>query len=231
MWGMAVAVALISIEVVKSFFHDHLRQDPARRNDPRGGRHRRPRAAGAVGDGDVTYAIAIVRMSPLGTLVQRLNAIESMSHVDVLCLDKTGTITTNQLKVEELHPIDIDEAELRRRLGTYCASATVSNRTNDAITNAVGGTAAPVADEVQFDSVRKWGSLDIRGRRDARSLRARRPEILLARVPSFEAKDLLRSWSEQGLRVLMFATQSNAGDTPQKDGDPQLPRELRRLGS
>ena len=60
----------------------------------------------------VAYALGAVRILRYGALVQQSNAIESLSHVDVLCFDKTGTLTTNQLEVEGAHPL---EANARRR--------------------------------------------------------------------------------------------------------------------
>ncbi len=49
----------------------------------------------------VAYALGAVRIARQGALVQQANAIESLSNVDVLCLDKTGTLTTNRLKFED----------------------------------------------------------------------------------------------------------------------------------
>ena len=48
----------------------------------------------------VAYALGAIRIIRFGALVQQSNAIESLSHVDVLCLDKTGTLTANRLEVE-----------------------------------------------------------------------------------------------------------------------------------
>ena len=48
----------------------------------------------------VAYALAAVRIVRFGALVQQANAVESLSNVDVLCLDKTGTLTTNRLRME-----------------------------------------------------------------------------------------------------------------------------------
>ena len=58
----------------------------------------------------VSYAMAAVRMAGTGVLIQRMNAVESISHVNVLCLDKTGTLTTNRLIVEETKPFEGSEA-------------------------------------------------------------------------------------------------------------------------
>src|SRR5205085_6098171 len=61
----------------------------------------------------VAYALGALRMAGQGALVQKFNAIESLSHVDVLCTDKTGTLTTNALELAALHPYGVDEAQLR----------------------------------------------------------------------------------------------------------------------
>ena len=50
----------------------------------------------------VAYALGAIRILRFGALVQQANAIESLSHVDVLCLDKTGTLTANRLEVESV---------------------------------------------------------------------------------------------------------------------------------
>ena len=53
----------------------------------------------------VTYAMAAVRMSGKGALIQRMNAVESTSHISVLCMDKTGTLTTNRLVLVDVQPL------------------------------------------------------------------------------------------------------------------------------
>ena len=58
----------------------------------------------------LTYAVAALRMARRGALAQQLNAIESLAAVDVVCLDKTGTLTEGGLRVVELVP-----ARRRRR--------------------------------------------------------------------------------------------------------------------
>jgi cation-transporting ATPase E len=225
MWAMALVVALISIQVIQSFHNIYGRVPLVETT----------RAAAVIvaliPQGlwvmvTVTYAMAIVRMSPLGTLVQRLNAVESMSHVDVLCLDKTGTITTNTLKLEAIHALDSDEDELRRGLGRYCASVSIGNRSTEAILAALGGEALPVAAEVHFDSARKWSALafdcdDVRG---VFVLGA--PEVL---APDGKV-DLVRSWTDRGLRVLLFAWQPELTFLKYEGEEPQLPPALVALG-
>ena len=52
----------------------------------------------------VAYALGAVRIIRFGALVQQSNAIESLSHVDVLCLDKTGTLTANRARASRRSP-------------------------------------------------------------------------------------------------------------------------------
>ena len=62
----------------------------------------------------IAYALAAVRMSRFGALVQQANAVESLSHVDTLCVDKTGTLTANQLELDQVLPLEGDEASAPR---------------------------------------------------------------------------------------------------------------------
>jgi cation-transporting ATPase E len=110
----------------------------------------------------VAYALGAVRMAGKGALVQKFNAIESLSHVDVLCTDKTGTLTANALAVESLHPYGMEEGELRRVLGSYIATTSSGNATSAAIRAACAQQAQPglhVREEIPFSSARKRSAL------------------------------------------------------------------------
>src|SRR6185295_9131270 len=70
----------------------------------------------------VAYSMAIVRTARGGVLIQRMNAVESISRVDILCIDKTGTLTTNQLHLEEVRSLGMPDEELKGLIGTFAAS-------------------------------------------------------------------------------------------------------------
>ena len=92
----------------------------------------------------IAYALAAVRMSRVGALVQQANAVESLSHVDMLCVDKTGTLTANQLDLEAILPLDGDEAAARASVALMVASSSALNKTSEAIAAAVpSGRPAP----------------------------------------------------------------------------------------
>jgi cation-transporting ATPase E len=107
----------------------------------------------------VAYALGAIRLLRVGALVQQSNAIESLSHVDVLCTDKTGTLTANRLTLIECVPLGMDEAELKSTAGTVVASAAERNKTASAIAEASPSDAVPTVRDVPFSSARKWSAV------------------------------------------------------------------------
>jgi cation-transporting P-type ATPase E len=99
----------------------------------------------------VAYALGAMRVAGQGALVQQSNAIESLSHVDTFCLDKTGTLTTNRLRVEEVLPLGIASDDLRGRLSDFVASATTGNKTSEAIAEAPDVASNPLAPRAAGD--------------------------------------------------------------------------------
>jgi cation-transporting P-type ATPase E len=53
----------------------------------------------------VAYAVGAVRIADKGALVQSINSVESLCHVTLVCLDKTGTLTSNALRLEMIKPV------------------------------------------------------------------------------------------------------------------------------
>ena len=107
----------------------------------------------------LTYAVAALRMARLGALAQQLNATESLASVDVVCLDKTGTLTQPRLRVVEL----VGPESLARDLGVYAASAGSRNGTLEALAAAYPEAPAVVEEEVPFSSRRRFGAQRIGG--------------------------------------------------------------------
>ncbi len=180
------------------------------------------------------YALGAVRIARQGALVQQANAMESLANVDVLCLDKTGTLTANRIRLAALHPLGPSEDELRRLLGDFAASATTRNRTAEAIAAAFPGQARPLFEEVPFSSSYRWSGLVYAGedgaQRAAYLLGA--PETLGASLGSQPvlADGPLAAWTEQGLRVLLFARLLDPPALRGAEGKPALPLGLEPLG-
>lgn len=109
----------------------------------------------------ITYMIAAVRMADSGVLLQNSSSVESMSHVDTVCMDKTGTITTNNLIYSDIRTFsDRDSAIEDVRL---LVSATGSrNRTVKAIAEGLGELPSELLEEVPFSSDRKYSAVRVR---------------------------------------------------------------------
>ena len=181
----------------------------------------------------VTYAMGAVRMAGKGALVQQSNAIESMSHVDVLCLDKTGTLTTNRIHLHAVHPLGVTRDELQGLLGDFVASASSANRTTEAVGAAFKGQARRVREQVAFSSERKWSAVAF----DDDSLRGIHvlgaPEMLQPYLSPHRGEDgseVADDWTAQGLRVLLFAHRPEVAPLFGANGEPQLPTDLIPLG-
>ena len=108
----------------------------------------------------VAFAVGIVRLARRQVLVQELPAVETLARVDVVCLDKTGTITSGEISVVDLSVFGkgSDEASA---LGALAAGDPNPNSTLAAI-----GSGYPSPDGwkpvrvLPFSSARKWGAAD-----------------------------------------------------------------------
>lgn len=178
------------------------------------------------------YAMGALRMSGRGALIQQVNSVESMANVDVLCLDKTGTLTANRIHLHAVHPIGIDEAELIRLLSHFVASGSAGNRTSEAIAEVHKSTALKVVDEVPFSSALKWSALAIDDTpcRGVYVLGA--PEMLTDALYADTELDhnQIAEWTDQGLRVLLFACETENLTLHDAQGQPGLPAGLTPLG-
>src|SRR5215207_8334373 len=193
----------------------------------------------------VAYALGAMRVAGQGALVQQTNAIESLSNVDTFCLDKTGTLTTNRLQLADVRPLGIGHDDLERRLSRFVASATTSNKTSEAIAEALPGEKQQAIDEVPFSSARKWSALVFDGNENDASgppsaPSTHDPEGMTSALPATRAlrgvyvlgaPEMLRphlrqgadlngqvdEWAARGTRVLLFAYRPEP--VPLNDGD------------
>jgi cation-transporting P-type ATPase E len=109
----------------------------------------------------IAYALAAVRMTRYGALVQQANAVESLSHVDMLCVDKTGTLTANQLELEQIVPLEGEEARARAAVALMVASSAALNKTSQAIAAAAPAAGRAPIEEAPFSSARKWSAVSL----------------------------------------------------------------------
>ena len=100
-------------------------------------------------------AVSVIRLSTKNVLVQQLFCIETLARVDVLCLDKTGTITTGDLEVEKIIVLN-DDVSAEVALKSLCACAFDKNSTLNAIDRYVNGDLIKAKEVIPFTSEKKW---------------------------------------------------------------------------
>ncbi len=116
----------------------------------------------------LSLTLGAISISRKQTLVQRVNAVESMANVTTLCFDKTGTLTRNKLTVKEIIPLaKLSDGEIAERLKLYTGNLSHLNRTAAAVATYYNGSsgdhpalpAVAKTREVPFTSARKWGAI------------------------------------------------------------------------
>jgi cation-transporting P-type ATPase E len=158
------------------------------------------------------FVLGAVRMSRRGALVQILNAVESMASIDTLCMDKTGTLTTNRLHLEKLLVLDeeMPEEAIRERLRLFAsASLDRSSKSIAALHAALGETQTEWLDQLPFKSQNRYSAVRVRHGAAEHVLVLGACEALQKRCQGpFSTKRSLTSFLP-GLRVLLFAEAVN----------------------
>lgn len=158
----------------------------------------------------VSLAVGVAKLAKSRVLVQNLFSLESLAHVDVLCLDKTGTLTQGNMRVERLVPlVENPPIPLAEWMGAFLAHSDDNNATFQAMRNYfsdTGSTLEPTA-KIPFSSQRKWSAMTFP---EVGTLVVGAPERMTGTV----IPDELRAEIRQGKRVLFLACTT---DTVQPD--------------
>lgn len=145
-----------------------------------------------------SLAIGVSRLAKSRILIQELYSLETLAHVDVLCLDKTGTITDGCMKVETLVPFVEEMDEMHAYMGSFLAHADDNNATFQALHAYFKGKDTYTPDEkIAFSSVRKWSAMHFNG---FGTLVVGAPE----RLYEGELPAPLQTAMEEGKRVLII---------------------------
>lgn len=149
----------------------------------------------------VSLAVGVAKLARSRVLVQNLFSLESLAHVDVLCLDKTGTLTEGNMQVERMVPLTKNlPIPLPEWMGAFLAHSDDNNATFQAMRSYfpnVGSTLEPTA-QISFSSQRKWSAMTFP---ELGTLVVGAPERMTGTVIT----DELRAEIRQGKRVLFLA--------------------------
>ena len=111
----------------------------------------------------IAMAVSVVRLAQKKVLVQDLPAVETLARVDVICVDKTGTLTLPGMQVRDVVDLRAGAAtvaeDLGAVLGALGASETSPNPTLAAVATAYPSPGWAVQSTVPFSSARKWSAV------------------------------------------------------------------------
>ena len=149
----------------------------------------------------VAFLLAAVTLTRQQVLVQELPAVEGLARVDVVCLDKTGTLTVGDIVLEDVLPLPGFETDAVRN----CLGALADDPNANGTLKAVAAAIEPPndwerLDTVAFNSARKWSAACFTGR-DSWVMGA--PDVLLAEDDPLRAEVL--EYAATGRRVILLA--------------------------
>jgi cation-transporting P-type ATPase E len=167
----------------------------------------------------VAFAVGVIRLARRQVLVQELPAVEVLARVDVLCIDKTGTLTEGRLVVDRVEVLGEDGAH-REALAALAASDPHPNATLLAIGESFNERPQgwSVGRTVPFSSARKWSGADF-GAKGSWVLGA--PDVLLGKAEG-DYLDRAREHAEAGRRVVLLARTDAKLDGEQRP-EPLVP--------
>ncbi len=151
----------------------------------------------------VAMAVSSLKLARQKVLVQDMNCIETLARVDVLCVDKTGTITTAGMQVENVIALTDDPPErLERILAAIYSGVEPENDTAKAMAEVFAGETDWVCTQrIPFQSATKWSAAVFRGQG---SFIVGAPEFTMGSRYE-ELRETVEEWSGRGYRVLLIA--------------------------
>ena len=153
----------------------------------------------------LALAASVLRLATKGTLVQDLKCTETLARVDVLCVDKTGTITQPEMAYCGLLPLttELEEAEIEAHLSDFVSNMAPDNETMQALQTALQREDPRKAVQVLgFSSETKYSAVAY-SREDCYVLGA--PEFILGASGYVPYRSLAEEAMADGSRVLLFA--------------------------
>ena len=147
----------------------------------------------------VAFAVGATRLARLRVLVQELAAIEGLARVDVLCIDKTGTLTEAGMHLLAVEPLD--GAPAAEALGAMAAADPAPNSTMLAARAVRPPQGWHARRSVPFSSARKWSAMELV---DQGTWVLGAPEVVLPRIP-LPVADRVVAHAAAGRRVLVLA--------------------------
>ncbi len=149
----------------------------------------------------VAFAVGAANLARKKVLVQALPSIETLARVDVICLDKTGTITDGTLKFEQALLEEVSENRVNTIMGALLHHLKDQNATATALRKAFPAISDwQVEKVIPFSSARKWSGVSFK---DQGSFAFGAPEFIFKEMTA-EMQSKIQPYLEEGQRVLVL---------------------------
>ncbi|PND55820.1 magnesium-transporting ATPase [Mycobacterium sp. ENV421] len=162
----------------------------------------------------IAFAVGVIRLGRRQCLVQELPAIEGLARVDVVCADKTGTLTENGMRLAEVTALSQDDQRVADVLAALAADDPKPNASMQAIAEAYphapGWTATAAA---PFKSATKWSGVSYA---EQGNWLIGAPDVLLD--PDSPAAAQAEEIGARGMRVLLLGASNLPVDSPDAPG-------------
>ncbi len=149
----------------------------------------------------VTLTLSVMILAKRRTLVQDMYSIEMLASADVVCLDKTGTITDGTMCVADFVPLSSDVEKIKDVISIIEQAEDAQNNTSRALIDYFGTKDALITDKVPFSSARKYSAVTIGG---VGSFAIGAPGFVPCGITA-EIDEKVKAYASLGYRVLVLA--------------------------
>lgn len=172
-------------------------------------------------------AFGSLKLAQAKVLPQKLSAIEAMALLNILCTDKTGTLTSDEITLERVEPFGSGNEPVKQLAAMVAHETSGGNATGQAIITALDLPYEYTVDDIlAFSSARKFAGVRARVDGRVRTLIMGAPEYVARMAPlSIVEQQQIEKWTDDGLRVLLLA-EFDDNNTPLKSLKPGSGRPL-----
>ncbi len=151
----------------------------------------------------IALAVGIMRLAKSNTLVQDMYSLEMLARVNVLCLDKTGTITDGRMRVNDTIILNtVGDMSLNDIMGSLLRELDGNNQTSIALNNHFGyNDKYSATAKIPFSSKRKLSAVTFD---EGGTFAMGAPEFVLKPYPA-KVEKIVKQYAQMGLRVIVIA--------------------------
>ncbi len=169
----------------------------------------------------VSLVVGVINLAKKRTLVQDIYSIEMLARTNVLCLDKTGTLTDGTMSVKSVLGLDKSSKEINKIMQNFVHATKTQNNTNVALSKYFWIDPKDVETPkniVEFSSERKFSAVEFES---LGTFMLGAPEFVTNNLDN-ETKDTIKNLTTKGYRVLILceSKEKNIDENISKDNSP-----------